>query len=121
MANIPVQSLPANGQGFGGITFTAASAGGDSYTATGNEIVVVKGQTGWTSETVQVEGVPGADAARDGTATLDPGSLASVDGGGLDMAGPFKPRNWNNGSTVELTYPGGETGLGIAIVRFTAG
>jgi len=116
MANIPVQSLPANGQGFGGLTFTAASASGDSFAATGNEIVLVKGATGWTTETVQVEGVPGADAARDGTATLDPGAVA-----GVDAAGPFKPRNWNNGSNIELTYPGGVTGVEVAIVRFTAG
>ena len=78
---------------------------------------MVLGTAGWTVETVQVEGVPSQDAARDGTSTLNPGSV-----GGVDFAGPFKPRNWNSSNgNIALTYPGGVTGLTLFIIRFTTG
>lgn len=113
MATLTVQELPANGQGFGGLTFTACDVAGDEFTNTGNEIVLIKATTGWTTETAQVEGVPAIDSGRDGTATLNPGAINDV-----DAAGPFKPRNWNTSSGVtQITYPGGITGLQVAVVR----
>jgi hypothetical protein len=116
MATLTVQELPRFGAALGGLTFAAADVAGDEYQATGRELVLVKGATGWTSETAQVEGVPSQDSARDGTSVLDPGAINDV-----DIAGPFRPNNWNNGGVVQITYPGGVTGLEIAIVRFTTG
>lgn len=116
MATLTPVELPRYGAGLGALTPVTPSGGGDEFPNSGRELVVASGVTGWTSETVQVEGVPSGDAARDGTATLNPGSV-----GGFDMAGPFKPRNWNASGAVQLTYPGGVTGLELYVVRFTTG
>lgn len=116
MATLTVQELPRYGVGLGGITFGAATGVGDDFPNDGRTILLVKGVTGWTTETVQVEGVPSQDSARDGTATLNPGGI-----GDLDVAGPFNPRNWNLSGSVQLTYPSGVTGLEVAVVRITTG
>lgn len=117
MATLVPDELPRYGAGLGGLTTVTPNAGGDDFPNTGRELVMVVGVTGWTTETVQIEGVASPDSARDGTATLNPGSI-----GGIDAAGPFKPRNWNTGSgNVQLTYPGGVTGLELYVFRFTTG
>lgn len=117
MATLVPDEVPRFGAALGGLTPVTPAGGGDEFPATGREMVMVLGVTGWTSETVQVEGVPSQDSARDGTSVLNPGSI-----GGVDIAGPFKPRNWNTGSgTVQLTYPGGVTGLELYVFRFTTG
>jgi len=117
MATLTVQELPRYGVGLGGVTFDAATGGGDDFPNDGRTILLVKGVGGWTTETVQVEGVPAQDSARDGTATLNPGGAS----GDLDAAGPFNPRNWNLSGSVQLTYPSGVTGLEVAVVRITTG
>lgn len=117
MATLTVQEVPRFGAGLGGVTFVAADVNGDEFSNTGRELFLLSGVTGWTTETAQVEGVPSQDAARDGTATLNPGAV-----GGLDIAGPFKPRNWNAAAgAVQVTYPSGVTGLEVAAVRITTG
>jgi hypothetical protein len=121
MATLTVQELPANGQGFGGqggagLTFTAAAAGGDEFSNTGREVFLIKGGAAYVDDYAQIEGVPGSDAGRDGTATADPGAVDNV-----DAAGPFKTRNWNTGGVVQVTYPSGVVGLEVAVVRFTLG
>lgn len=117
MATLTVQELPANGQGLGGITFVAADVGGDEFLNSGNEIVLVLGGGTWVSATAQVEGVPAPDSGRDGTSTLDPQAV-----GGVDVGGPFRQRNWNTGAgATQITYPGGVTGLQVAVVRVPRG
>lgn len=117
MATLTPDDIPKFGQGLGGATAVTPAGGGDEFPNTGREFVAVLGVSGWTTETVQVEGVPSADSGRDGTATLNPGSV-----GGVDIAGPFTPRNWNTGSgNVQLTYPGGVTGLELYVFRLTTG
>jgi len=117
MATLIVEEIPRYGAGFGALTAQTPTVGGDVFQNTGREMVMAVGVTGWTTETVQVEGVPSNDSARDGTATLAPGAV-----GGIDIAGPFKPRNWNTpAGAVALTYPGGVTGLEMYVFRFTTG
>jgi len=116
MATIAVQTLPANGQGLAGITWTPASGGGDDFDNSGNEIVLVRAGATWTTETAQIEGVPAPDSGRDGTATLDPQAV-----NGVDVGGPYPGRNWNAAGSVLLTYPGGVTGLDVAVVRVPRG
>lgn len=117
MATLAVDEVPRFGAGLGGLTAITPDIGGDEFPNTGREMVAVLGVTGWTTETVQAEGVPSGDAGRDGTATLNPGSV-----GGIDIAGPFKPRNWNTAAgALQLTYPGGITGLELYLFRFTTG
>lgn len=122
MATLTPDALPRFGQGYAAanaatLTAVTPAAGGDEFANTGRDIVMALGVSGWTNETVQIEGVPSQDSARDGTATLNPGAV-----GGLDAAGPFKPRNWNTGAgNVQLTYPAGVTGLEVYVLRFTTG
>lgn len=116
MATLVVQEVPRFGAGLGGVTWTAAAGAGDDFPNDSRTLVACRAQAGWTNETVQVEGVPAQDSARDGTATLDPQAL-----NGVDIAGPFKGRNWNTGGSVQLTYPGGVTGLEVAALRITTG
>ena len=120
MATLTVQDLPRNGQGFGGLagsglTFVAADVAGDEYVATGKELVLIKGGSAWVDDYAQVEGVLDA-SGRDGTGIIDPGAIDNV-----DMGGPFRPRDWNVGGIVQITYPSGVTGVEVAIVRFTTG
>ena len=116
MATLTVNEVPRYGAGLGGITFVAAAGGGDDFPNDGRTVLLVKGVTGWTTETAQVEGVPAQDSARNGTATLNPQAVE-----GVDVAGPFNPRNWNASGSVLVTYPGGVTGLEVAAVRITTG
>jgi hypothetical protein len=116
MATLTVQDIPANGADSGTITFTASSGGGDDFPNDGRVLLIVKYGGTATTETVQIEGVPSIDSGRDGTQTIAAGTSVEK------MAGPFKARNWNTGSgLVQITYPGGVTGVSVAAVRFTLG
>lgn len=116
MATLTVQEIPQNGATLGAITYTASSAGGDEFPNDGRTILIVDYGATATTETVQIEGVPSIDSGRDGTSTVAAGTSEQ------HVAGPFKPRNWNTSSgNVQLTYPGGVTGVSVAAVRFTTG
>lgn len=114
MAAITVQELPANGVDLGDITFTAASAGGDSFSNTGRDLVLVKFGAAPSGDVV-VEGVPAPDSGRDGSVTFTAGANET------HMGGPYAPRNFSNGGVVEISYSAGVTDIEIAVVRFTLG
>ena len=114
MATLTVQTLPANGAP-SAIAFAAADVAGDEFTGTGRELVAIQWGAA-PSGNVQVEGVPSADSGRDGTSVLVPGAPNTV-----TMAGPLKPRNWNDGGVVKITYPSGIVNITVAAIRFTTG
>lgn len=116
MALIATQTLPPNGAGMALLTWTQAEVGGDTFKNTNREIVLVRGGTGWVDTTAQVEAVDD-DAGRDVPVVLD--AIAAV--GDIQMAGPFRRKNFSDNGAVALTYPGGILGMEVAVVKFGLG
>lgn len=110
MAQIAVQTLPANGKDSGDLTFAALSATGDYFLNTGREIVLVQYATA-TNQTITVSATPADDSGRATDVTIT-GAAA-----GEAMCGPFKPRNFNSGNQVVLTPAASQTGTTVAVVR----
>lgn len=110
MAVLTSQKLPANG-GELAVVFAAADVAGDSFANPGKNVYVHIQWGASPSGNAQIEGVLDS-AGRDGTSTLTAAAANST-----TVAGPFKPRNWNNGGSVDITYPSGVTDINIAIVE----
>lgn len=111
MADLTIQQLGTNGgPNDGALTLETPNAGGDRFANDGNTFLLVEFGGAATGD-VQVEGVPNSDAGRDGSSLI--ATAVSV----IKVAGPFKPRPWNNGANVDLTYPSGVTGVTLAAIR----
>jgi hypothetical protein len=114
MADLTVTVLPANGVATGDLTFDTPAAGGDKFANTGREIVFVD-QAGGATGDVQLEGVAGSENGRDGSSLLANAAVT------VKVAGPLKPREWNSGGNVDVTYPSGVTGVTVMVVRVPLG
>lgn len=112
MAALTVQDLPANA-GELAVSFAAADVAGDTFENDSRVFLAIQWGAS-PSGNVVVEGVPAADSGRDGSTTLTAGAANSI-----TMAGPFKARNWNNGGSVDVTYPSGVTDISVAVVRYS--
>jgi hypothetical protein len=105
---ISVQDMPANGAPIDDVVFTAAAS--EMYFKNdGNMILLAKGAT-----------APGGDVVAQGVAALDSGrdldSTIDVPVNGLNVAGPFKPRNFNQAGVVNLTLAS-TVDISLAVVR----
>jgi len=110
MAVLAVQQLPANGVDLGAITYTALTAGGDTFINTGNELLLVKYATA-TNFAITVVGTPGDDSGRAVDVTITGQATGEA------AAGPFKPRNFNSGNQVTVTPEASQTNTTVAVVR----
>lgn len=106
---IPVQDMPANGASLDDLAYTAADITGMWFYNDTQCLLLVKS-----------EGAPGDDvtvlarAALDSGLTVDQVITAVADG--LNMAGPFAPRNFNQSGKVNMTI-GTATNVEVAVVR----
>jgi|SRR5262245_5769783 len=116
MAVISVQQIPMAGAE---VTFSAASAGGDSFPNSGYVRARVRNTTAG-AKNVTFEG-PGVDnfgvshaTAFDMTVSI-PAAVAGVPG--EKTIGPFPQNRFNDAnSRVQVTYPDTEAGMSIAAV-----
>jgi len=113
MADLTISSMPANGVASGDLAFDTPAAGGDKFANTGREIVFVE-YSGGATGSAQVEGVIGSNG-RDGAA------LFATTTSTVKVGGPYKPREWNTGGNVDVTYPAGVTGVTVLVVRVPLG
>ena len=89
MATLTPQELGANGS-LSEITLSATTLTGDDFLNDGQTVLILE-STAAGPETVTITGVAAQDSGR--TESL----VVNVDNGERSYAGPFKPRNWNNG------------------------
>lgn len=106
---IPVQDMPANGGSLDDLVFTAADTAGHFFKSDPQVLLIVRGAS-----------VPGGDVVVEAVAALDSGrdvtSTITVPADGINMAGPFKPRNFKQAGNVNITISSA-TDIELACVR----
>ena len=109
---LPIQVIPNNGQGLADVTFTAAAA--EMFFTNDGTILLLMFLSGVGAGAVVVKATPATDSGRvvDVTHTTTNPNRS--------IAGPFKPRNWNNGNIVDLTIAD-IANLSLAAVRYGSG
>jgi hypothetical protein len=112
MATLAVQELPANG-GELTLAWTAATAA-DEFPNDGSTILVVR-TTAAAGGNPVIKGVPAADSGRDVDVTV-----TLVGTSDFQLAGPFKPRNFNAGGVVQITAAA-PANTDYAVLRVTTG
>jgi len=112
MATLTVQELPANGAELS-IAWTAATAS-DEFPNDGNIILAVR-TVGAAGGNPSVLGVPSADSGRDVDVLIT--LVGTTD---FQLAGPFKPRNFNAGGVVQITATA-PANTEYAVLRVTTG
>ena len=109
MATLTVQ---AAGRPGAILTFDAAGAGGDDFANTGAEVLIFRNDSGGPKDVTIIT------PQKIDNDLLDVQDLAITQipaGGAYVLVGPFPETTY--GSTTNITYPGGESGIFIAVVN----
>lgn len=112
MATLTAQAISESG----GVTFTAASAGGDSWQNTGREVLVVQNDDA-ASKTVTVTAQKTSTRAPGFGAVTKANAQVTVAAGGVEVFGPFPTEAYNDANgAAQITYSD-VTSLSVAVVR----
>lgn len=91
--------------------FESASAGGDSFTVTGEEYILLKNDDSVDTQ-VTINSVADDLGRKNDLTDTVPAS------GGITIVGPMKREGWEQGDgTIKITYPDGPGQISVAILR----
>lgn len=120
MADLTITELPRNGVSLDDVfagNFAAADVGGDAFENSGREIFLIKNDGGGAITATVTSTPDDLDRTQD--------EVINVGIGEMCIAGPFKPRGWQQTSGVDkgktlITYSG-VTSVTVLVLRVTDG